>query len=416
MSQHEQTVRVMREGECVAIIRLGEPVTVAQAEREEPWGYFQNPVIYRGEYTNYLIVKWAMQADSHLVYGQDSNGRLMSADDGVTWGALDRDYFNKKRDRVELRNGDVIQVKNPSSKNIKDYLGFPLPVNEQPIGKQKYDFYFESELPDEFQGAYLDVWHHESSETTCIHAKFNAPGLLRYSIDGVMPIVWWGNIKELEDGSLLTGVYGGYYLNSDGNVLRGGITFYKSSDLGYNWEMIGRIPYQDTTEDSAPDTYLFDGSDGFNEPTFEILKDGTYVCVMRNTSWSVPMVKAFSKDNGYTWSAPEVISPNGVKPRLMLLGNETFVLTSGRPGIQLRFNLNGDGIAWTEPIDMLPFIGEDGKIYSTRETCGYTDMLPIDDNSFYIVYSDFLKKDREGNERKSIIIRKIEVIKRENSN
>lgn len=408
ISQHAQTIRVIRGGECVAIVKLGEPVTVAQAEREEPWGYFQNPVIYRGDNTNNLIVKWAMQADSHLVYGQDSNGRLMSTDEGETWVPLDADYYNKKRDRVELKCGDVLQVKNPSSKNVRDYDFFPKSVNENPIGDQKYDFYFESELPEELQGAYLDYWHQESGDTTRIHAKLKDSELLRYSIDGIMPIVWWGNIKELEDGSLLTGVYGGYYLNPNGNVLRGGISFYKSSDSGRNWDLIGRIPYQKSDNDD-PNTYLFDGSDGFNEPTFEILKDGTYICVMRNSSWSLPMVKTFSKDKGKTWSTPVPITPSGVKPRLMLMNNGVLVLAAGRPGIQLRFNLNGDGIAWTEPIDMLPFIDSEGEIKSTRETCGYADMLPFNNDSFYIVYSDFKSKDSNGDERKSILFRKVTV-------
>lgn len=411
ISQHSQTVRVMRGGECIAIVKLGEPVIVAQAEREEQWGYFQNPVIYRSEYTNNIIVKWAMQADSHLVYGQDSSGRSMSTDEGITWGPLNLDYFKKKRDRVELKNGDVLQVKNPSSKEIRVYEEFPNPVNETPLGK-KYNFYIESDLPEELQGAYLDYWHHESGETTSIHAALKDPGLLRYSIDGLMPIVWWGNIKELEDGSLITGVYGGYYQNSVGSVLRGGISFYNSTDIGKSWVMIGKIPYQES-DNGNPNTYLFDGSDGLNEPTFEILKDGTYICVMRNYSWSAPMVKAFSKDNGKTWSTPEPFTPNGVKPRLMLLGNESLVLVSGRPGIQLRFSLNGDGDIWTEPIDMLPFIDNKGKINSTRETCGYADILPLDNHAFYIVYSDFRTSDNKGNERKSIMCRKIEIIKRE---
>ena len=45
-------------------------------------------------------------------------------------------------------------------------------------------------------------------------------------------------------------------------------------------------------------------------------------------------------------------------------------------------------------------------------TCGYPSILQVNDNTFYIVYSDFKTKDESGEIRKSIMFRKIEVIKR----
>ncbi len=46
---------------------------------------------------------------------------------------------------------------------------------------------------------------------------------------------------------------------------------------------------------------------------------------------------------------PRAFTPTGVMPRLLLLGNGTLVMTSGRPGVDLRFSFDGRGKRWTEP-------------------------------------------------------------------
>ena len=95
---------------------------------------------------------------------------------------------------------------------------------------------------------------------------------------------------------------------------------------------------------------------------------------------------------------------------LMTLDNGVLVLASGRPGMQLRICLDGDGKTWTEPIEMLPFMDDKGK-YFEWWTCGYPSLLKNDNNSFYLVYSDFRTKNKDGDFRKAIIFRKIEVVK-----
>lgn len=407
----EQTMRIMRRNECIAVIKLSKPQIVSQAVREEAWGYFQFPVIYRAEGTGALIVKWAMQDDSPAAYGQNAGGRMMSYDEGATWIPLDNDYFEKKRNRVELKDGDILQVKNPSSKEVSSYESFPIAVNSKPIGKSNFNFYWEQEVPEELKGVYFSLYNTSSKTESDFHAELYDPGLLRYSTNGLMPIVWSGGIKELNDRTLIAGVYGGYYQSESGAVLRSGISFYKSNDKGHHWSIIGKIPYHGL-EENDDNEYPYDGKGGFSEPSFEILKDGTFFCVMRNEYWHVPMCKSFSRDNGKTWTTPKPFTSNGVKPMLTLLDNGVLVLASGRPGVQLRICVDGDGVLWTEPIDMLPFIDGEGKYNPTRETCGYTDMIKADDQTFYLVYSDFLSKDENNDNRKSIMFRRIEIIKR----
>jgi len=44
-------------------------------------------------------------------------------------------------------------------------------------------------------------------------------------------------------------------------------------------------------------------------------------------------------------------------------------------------------------------------------SCGYTNLLAIDENKFLIVYSDFRSRDAANNPRKAIVTREITVTK-----
>ena len=175
-------------------------------------------------------------------------------------------------------------------------------------------------------------------------------------------------------------------------------------NLGKTWDYVGRISF---VADGIADKRSSDNA--YEEPAFEVLTDGTFLCVMRTGSTS-PMYQSFSKDKGRTWSRPEPIAPNGVSPMLMRLGNGVLVLESGRPGVQLRFSLDGTRKDWTDPIDMVPFINEDGS-YTRDVSCGYVSMIETGKDSFYMVYSDFTTKNTIGEVRKSIIGRKVTVKK-----
>lgn len=405
VSQKSDTIRIMRDGKAIAIVRLSEPVQVSQASEPEGWGFFQFPKIFRNE-KGHLIVKWQMRADSHTDYGIDSFGRRISYDEGETWIPLDEDCLDKEQYRVELRNGGILQVKDPTSKNITEYSDFPLSINDYPINKRS--FYFESDLPDDLRGVFLEYYY--NNQSTIIHASLNDSALLRYTIDDLMPIVWWGNLKELADETLVAGIYGSYYPNSDNKPLRSSVSFYGSNDRGHNWTIIGKIPYQ-PADGNSYDTYIYDGEDGFTEPAFEILKDSTYICVMR-TGMSSPMYRSFSKDRGKHWSIPEPFTPNGVMPNILRLDNGSLVLTSGRPGLQVRFCIDGDGRNWTEPIEMLPYTDINGNYNLFESSCGYSNILAVNNNTFYLVYSDFKTRNDNGENRKSILFRKIEVLKK----
>ncbi len=405
---HATRIKYKRNGKTKAIIKLSEPVVIGIAEKEEPWGYYQFPSLGKDE-NGVLKIGWSMIEDSHETYGKKTTRKepseRVSFNGGKTWQIPDKEYSTIRRAYNQfLRNGDYITVDYPASKDISQYGKFPKPVERY----KNYSFYKMSQLPEDLQGAYLLYRNNATNKTIAIHAELDDPGLIRYAIDNLMPVNWWGNIKEMKDGALIAGVYPCRYTDEKGKVQPSSITFYRSTNHGRSWTVQGNIPYvvdKNVGPKDQPNVL-----DGFSEPAFDVTEDGTFVCVMR-TGGNTPMYSSISKDQGKTWTTPQPIAPNGVFPQMLLLDNGVLVLASGRPGLQLRFCLDGTGENWTDPIDMMHFMKEDGTpdIYAS---CGYAGLMPINRNSFYIVYSDFHSKNTKGEERKAIKLRKVTISRR----
>ena len=402
LSQEAQRISYLKDDKEYAVIKLSEPVIIAQAQQEERWGYFQFPSIGIAEQGT-LVVSWQMNADTEKAYGTKTGREpvpMISKDKGKTWQPQDKKYNRYVRGyNVRLDDGRVLQVVNPKAKDMNTYKRSVKAVSK----KGGTSFYRMDKLPEELQGVYLN-YENPDNTVKSIHARINDPELLRASTQDLMPVVWWGNIKQQSDGALVAGVYPTYYLDSNGKVMPGSVSFYKSNDKGQSWDILGKIPF---VNDGIADK-LGDGC--FEEPAFEILADGSFICVMRSGSTS-PMYETYSTDGGKTWTTPEPFTPNGVKPMLMRLKNNVLVLASGRPGVQLRFNLDGLGKEWTDPIDMVPFMNDNGT-YTRDVSCGYVSFVELDDDSFYMVYSDFTTKNEEGETRKSIMGRKVTITKK----
>lgn len=399
VSQEEQTIWINRSGRKVGYIKLSKPIVVAQAERDEPWGFFQFPNLSKTEMGG-LVVSWHMKEDTYESYGKGSQREyrpMISGDEGRTWAPLDYScYLINDGYDCHLFDSSTLRVITPPAKDIKTYEVFPKEVFRKGI----YSFYHIEDVPPELQGVYLYSIDKKHTFNT-IHASLEDPGLLRYTINDKMPIVWWGNIRQLADSTLVAGVYPCKYIETSGNDVNSGVSFYSSKDRGKSWEIHGRIPFR---ADGIADRR---GDGSYDEPTFEVLKDESFICVMRTGSTS-PMYKSFSYDKGITWTQPVPFTANGVLPWLKLLRNGILVLSSGRPGVQIRFSLDGTGKLWTTPVDMLPFMNSNGS-YTRDVSCGYTSIMEAGDNSFYLVYSDFNSLDINGLIRKAIMFRKIEV-------
>jgi hypothetical protein len=148
------------------------------------------------------------------------------------------------------------------------------------------------------------------------------------------------------------------------------------------------------------------------EEVVAAIKNGSVVVLMRSGSPRGPRDKnrfpsyiARSTDNCRTWSKPEIFDEIGVLPQITRLGCGVTIATYGRPVIYLKATDDPSGREWEEhiPIELSPSDHD--------RSCCYTRILPIDDHSALLAYSDFNYPDPCGEPQKSILVRKITVIK-----
>ncbi len=389
----------LRLGEHDLLVRSGPLVVVSVADKSYGWGFYQFPQLARLS-DGRLGIKWAMHPDSILSYGKADHGAAVS-EEGRRWQSVTElpDEF----ETVAVHDGSRIKSHTPEAVSI-DPAKMPAPVAEMFDKARKLQrlYYRHSELPERFQGVFLlrqppgnAEWHEERAELV-------DPNAVRYSRGGLMPVVWWGDIRSEPDGALMAGVYPGYSIDERDRVeTKSGVFFYRSHDAGRSWAIVSRIPYRPDQEYDA----IASDRLGFTEPAFYILSDGTYLCIMR-TSDVVgvgPMYQSISQDHGATWSPPQVMARTGVLPKLLQLENGIIVLSAGRPGVQLRFSLPENIGTWSEALEMLPYAGDRDSV-----SCGYTDLLATGPDRFLLVYSDFRYPAGDAT-RKAILVREFVV-------
>lgn len=392
------TMDYRQEGRPAIHVAFGAPSIVSVATKPEAWGFFQFPSITRAA-DGALTASWSMQPDSIKSYGKASIGRATSRDGGKTWDLLETDPLTLGG--LLLPSGDRIAIATPEAIKTED-LRLPKPVGE---GSENYSkaqrlFYRHSELPPIRQGVFIKRLPRGASQWVTEHAELRDPIALRYSLSGLFPIVWWGDLRVAPDKSVIAGIYPGFQLKEDGTAdPRMGVFFYRSTDEGRSWTILGRITYQaDLKADPRGEE-----RGGFTEPAFDILNDQTFLCVMR-TSDGVglgPMYASRSKDLGVSWTKPVPITRTGVLPQLLKLDNGVIVLSAGRPGVQLRFS-DKNGECWTEAFEMLPYEKETEQV-----SCGYTNLIATGPDRFLLVYSDFRHPVGGGEVRKAINVREV---------
>ena len=391
----------VRAGEPAVRVRLSDPVVVSVAPEPESWGFFQFPKIARLS-DGTICATWHMLADSILSYGKPDLGSAFSPDGGKTWNPSRG--VSETGGGLLLPNGDQIKVITPLAlKATEIELPKPIGAGSHTYEKSKLILYRLQDLPPSLRGVYLSRLRRGERKWVSEPAALDDPQALRYSLGGLLPVLFWGDLQVSFDGSIFAGIYPGYGLRDDGSAdPKCGVFFYRSADQGHSWRIQGRITYQpDMGADPQGNRRM-----GFTEPAFEILADGTFLCVMRTTDGIGlgPLTASHSSDQAATWTRPEVIARRGVLPRLLLLANGVLVLSAGRPGVQLRFCPDGQGKAWTSAFEMLPYGTESDQV-----SCGYTGLLATGPDRFILIYSDFRYLNQAHELRKAIKVREIVV-------
>lgn len=420
------TLIYRQDGKEVLSILLGEPMLVAQSEEDDKvdWGYFQFPTLAQSEDGTTLQVSWQNHPDDEKYFGMASDvnksNRRYSTDGGRTWKDAKADGVNVRDDgynSVRLANRDILYLRTPATCDLRDpdlMALMPEPVEH----RRNLRFYRVSELPDTLQGTEIGIWHASNNTIDYYKAEINDPGALRFSIESgyeYFPIKWWGDLKLLDNNEIAGVMYYSTYETASGNADPAlSCSCYISPDGGHTWNLQGKIPYvYDAEKDPAgPGRWYY----GYSEPAFEIADDGNWLTVLRTTdSAPAPLYVTRSSDRGKTWTDPVYFAPNGVMPRLQALSNGVVALSSGRPGVQLRFSIDGTGLDWTDPIEMVPYEEAYAKGKgNVNVSSGYSRIEKCfgEYNSFYIVYDVFnLDESNKSVLSKSIWLRKVTVDK-----
>lgn len=398
-------INYRRNGTPVLNVNLAEPVIVAVAKEPLGWGYFNFPNINKSITDNTLVINWSMAEDATSSYGKGGGDRRLSFDGGKTWVVDNRSV---RAGGLVLPGGEMISIHTPVALDTNE-VDLPERVallRDGSTYNRNFSLYRHDDLPEVLQGVYINYWD-KSGTYSKQHAVLEDNNkLLRYADGGLFPIVWWGDMKLLEDGSIVILPYPTFYEDEYGYVNPSGVTLYRSVNQGMNWTAKGIIPYKydEKWDPNGPRRQTF----GWTEPAFEILSDGTYLCVLRTTDGygNSPMYISRSFDKGDTWTAAQAFTPSGVLPRLLQLDNGVLVLASGRPGIQLRFSFDGKGEEWTDPFELIPYSKDES---SQAATCGYPRLLKTGPDRFMIVYSDFKYPTSTGDLRKAIKVREVVV-------
>jgi len=405
----------------------GDPVVVAMGPPgEQRWGWYQFPSIARLA-DGAIHVDFNVTADSITSYGKGGHLSYVSEDQGKSWVPLGEYEGSPEGDAacgapgarargidgLLLPSGDRIALGSKVAEPVES-VSFPEPVG---IGFASYcstkdpaPLYRLQGLPPEWRGFPLRRLRPGETEWQTEFARLDDPADIRGPVEGLFHITICGRLRLAPDGSIIAGVYPSRHLRDDGSVNPfGGVQFHRSTDEGRTWQASGRIPYQpDLQADPIGDLR----AGGFTEPSFEVLDDGSLYCVLRTTDGNGvgPLYASRSLDAGQSWSEPLVIAPNGVEPQLLQLENGVLVLSTGRPGVQVRVSPDGRGESWSSPVEMVPLASPDClHSFGHHTSCGYTKLLATGPDRFMVVYSDFTRKNDEGLQCKSVLVSEIRV-------
>ncbi|MCX6992194.1 MAG: sialidase family protein [Kiritimatiellaeota bacterium] len=397
-------------------VDIGEAkVVVAGPPEERRWGFYQFPAGSRMTRSGKPIVFYSAADD--VVGGGASYpvDPFISHDHGKTW--------------VKVTPADLQDL--PMGFRLKDgtELGFsgmkPMSAGQfglAPVTNTSPWLYRYSDLPKDFQ-CFQMARRAPGGKAENYSAPLEFPGLalIRYrfgensevgrvelpdKLNG--PCVWQfgvGGTCELPDKTILI-LGGARRFQKDGPALDGTYLM-ASQDGGRSWK------FRSVVVGTEREKVL----SGCEEANMVVRPNGTLVAVVRSeggAQWrSFYMPDAWltiSRDNGMTWSAPKRFNNFGVLPRLITLDNGIVVCSYGRPGVEIRFSNDPDGLVWSDAYAIQPRIGMIGRaVVGNDTTCGYTALIPSGPDSFYIVYSDFCYRDADWILHKAIKVREVRV-------
>ena len=395
---------------------IGDPIAVAHGEAgDDAWGHTQFPAAFH-TVNGKILVTWEY-CDDTIEYKGDVYSAV-SCDGGNSWGQPTAE------DRISY----------PKMSNGKCFAGFlkkgayPVSYFEQYIpaytseacGKR----YFAKEIRETQDTAVYGIEADPiTGETELFECNINWPYMpICLTASGmVYPATMMFSLSQ-RCGLLMSGekMYFSLYFhgfNSDAASHEEAmlpymdkycVYIFESCDCGRTWNYLSQIPTNEEAVQSNPN------AEGFCEPMMAKLPDGS-ISILLRTGSNDPSFIARSTDDCKTWTKPQVFDSNGVLPQILTLKNGITLASYGRPILKVRATSDPSGREWDAPI-VLPLTEstdpkENEKPWGKRQqSCFYTGLLPLSDDTVLLVYSDFHYPNPDGIQVKSIMVRKITVV------
>ena len=384
-------------------IEQHDPVVVSQAPPDlRNWGPWQFPAIQRLP-DGRFAVGYHVEADSAVAYGRPP-GLSISEDEGRTWQSAGPDEIavSNCSEILTLPNGDLLRqvlLRSVDPAVVLDRL--PVSVGKGMGGYgNEITGYDAAKVPTDLAGyrfarlpAGRDVWEEET-------ATVLIPGAIRTIYMGVLTFPWMHRIAQAPDGALWGIIYTKRFLQGEISRYSEAI-FLRSSDGGRTWDCRSTIPYQ---PDPEVDTFARD-RDGFTEPNLAFPPDGTMLCLLRTTDGNGigALYVSRSNDDGLSWSTPIPFDDCGVWPALVTLPSGVTLAAYGRPGLYVRATSDSSGKNWDSRVTVIE------PMAYQKDTCSYSDLLPISNHEVLLAYSDFNFPGAGGHPCKTILVRKLSI-------
>lgn len=202
------------------------------------------------------------------------------------------------------------------------------------------------------------------------------PGSLDPNL-GLGGFVFNGQTVRLKDGGYLATLYG--YFEGDKRYS----LVAAASDDGVNWAVRSIV---------ADEKCKLPGAEGPCEAALCRLKDGRLMCVYR-MGGDASYGQSFSSDEGRTWTEPASMGDGvgAVQPSLAVMPDGMVVLSGGRPGVNVWFNVDGAGKDW-QPLHLAghhnAFHPEEPINNPTGggDSSAYTEVVALDDTNLAYIY------------------------------
>ena len=402
---HGNQMSITSETTDTPTVHLGEAHIVSQAPVSiRNWGPWQFPQIERLA-DGRIHIWFHVEADSALAYGKDTR-HAISADECETWTETEGYPIGSG---IGVESGDRIRIHAERSVPA-DGLGLGSPEGTLVNYSQPVQYFDARNISKEYDGWFLDRSTTRGDFLT-EKVKMSIPGEVRHVVEGVLTRPFFHRICPGPAASLWAPHY--FSRLVDGELQKHwSAVFLTSSDEGKSWRFASEIPYDLDSMKALSGDPLAEKRIGFSEPDILFLDDSRCLTLLRTTDGNGvgPSYLAVSTDGGVTWGDPLLFDTIGVWPSLALLGNGSVLASYGRPGLFVRA-LSADAIArnqfetkyWSAPVPVVP----SGPLQT--DSCSYSNLLVVDEETAYIAYSDFTIQDDNGRPRKTILVRTVAV-------